>query len=414
MIDGIKGYDMKINFTIEQSLQYIFILYAFTLPLSRAGVGIATALLVVLFFFSKNFKLYSRQIWGNRASQAILLFVLFLFASLLRESGDKIRGGFVYLLPFLYLLPALIGFVVLEKRTIARVLVALLLGIFVSEILSYGIHFGFWEKKNVLIIDPSPFMHHIQYSTFLAFSIIMALYKILHQDSWQHKILYGLFVLSSLGTLFLIKGRTGQVAFLMSLFVLAFISFPNRLKAITISVVLSISLLLGAYALSETFQERITMAQSDIKNMLEHDNYATSLGYRVGVTMLSAKFIAENPLFGLGVVDTMPMIRDAAAKKFPNDFYLKRANHLQNQYLQILVESGVVGLFLFGMMLYQIVRTPITSGEYRTMKITLMVIYIFTMISDVQLHIQFTAGLFAIIVGALLAISRMEQERAHA
>ncbi len=405
---------MRAYFTTKELLQSIFLLYAFTLPLSRAGVAIATALIVILFFFSQEFKSSLRQLWENRATQAILLFLLFLFASLLREPVEQRGEGFVYLLPFLYLLPALVAFVLLEKKTLILMLPALLLGIFVSEIISYGIYFDLWEKKNILLVDPSPFMHHIQYSTFLAFGLIVALYKILHQNPWSHKLLYGLFVLSSLGTLFLIKGRTGQVAFLMSLFVLVFISFENRLRATAITLLLSVLLLFGAYRLSDTFQERITMAQSDITNMIENNNYATSLGYRVGVTLLSADLVIEHPLFGLGVVDAMPTVCKAAAMEFPDDYFLQRAKHLQNQYLQIVVEFGLVGLFLFGMMLYQIARIPIASAEYATMKISLMVIYLLTMLSDVQLHIQFTAGLFAIIVGVLLALSRIEQESRHA
>jgi hypothetical protein len=39
-----------------------------------------------------------------------------------------------------------------------------------------------------------------------------------------------------------------------------------------------------------------------------------------------------------------------------------------------------------------------------------MSVFLFTMLSDIQLHIQFTAGLFALITGILLTQSRIEQE----
>jgi len=398
----------KINITTV--LNYIFILYAFVLPLSRASVAIASILIVVLFITTKDIRYYTKQILSNRASLSIILFILYYYVMLLFASMEQLKDGVRYLLPFLYLLPATIAFVVLRRDTIYKMSIALLLGIFVSEIVSYGIYFGVWEKGKVLVIDPSPFMHHIQYSTFLAFGIIVALYRILHTYPIVDKILYGIFVLSSIGTLFLIKGRTGQVAFLVTLLVMAFISFEKRIQATLISILLSIGLLFGAYQFSDTFKERITMAQSDIINMQEHNNYGTSLGYRVGVTILSLRSIESYPIFGTGVVDAMPYIQAQADIRFPDDYWLKRANHLQNQYLQVVVEAGVVGLLFLLYMLYQISQITIISTEYRTMKITLMSIYILTMLSDIQLHVQFTIGLFAIVVGMLLAWSRLEQD----
>ena len=397
------------RFDTTAIINYLFVAYAFMLPLSRASVPIFSAIILILFLLSKDLRSHFKQILSDRASLSILLFVAYYFATLLLYPLDQAKDGIRYLVPFLYLIPATIAFVTLDRDTIYKISIALMVGIFISNIIAYGIYLGFLEKDKVLIDDPSPFMHHIQYSTFLAFAIIMALYRILHSYPLSHKILYGIFVISSIGTLFIIKGRTGQVVFVVGIFILALLSFKNKLKAISISMLLTISIILGAYQLSATFQERVTMFQSDIENMIENDNYATSLGYRVGVTMMSVKFIEQRPIFGTGVVDTMPLMREEAAREFPNDFYLKRANHLQNQYLQTLVEVGLVGLLLLLYMLYQISTIPIISNEYRAMKITLMSIYILTMISDIQLHVQVTIGLFAIVTGMLLAWSRLER-----
>ena len=401
--------DMK-RFDTTVIINYIFILYAFVLPLSRASVPIFSAMILILFLSSKDLKSQLRAILSDKVSQSILLFVTYYFVTIFFYPLEQSREAIRYLVPFLYLIPATIAFVTLKRDTIYKISIALMSGTFISNIIAFGIHWGIWHKEKVLIIDPSPFMHHIQYSTFLAFAIIIALYRILHSYPLSHKILYGVFAITSIATLFLIKGRTGQVAFLVGIFILGLLSFKNKLKAIAISMLLTISIVFGAYQFSEVFQERITMFQSDINNMVKNNNYATSLGYRVGVMMMSVKFIEQRPIFGTGVVDTMPLMREEAARVFPNDFYLKRANHLQNQYLQTLVEVGLIGLLLLLYMLYQISSIPIISNEYRAMKITLMSIYILTMISDIQLHVQVTIALFAITVGMLLAYSRLEQE----
>ncbi len=144
--------------------------------------------------------------------------------------------------------------------------------------------------------------------------------------------------------------------------------------------------------------------------MIDKGNYGTSLGYRVGVIMLAVPLIEKNPLLGTGVIDTIPLVRKEAAVTFPGDYWLGIANHFQNQYLQVLVEIGLIGLGLLLVMLYYVSRIPLQSGMYRNLKVILMSVFLFTMLSDIQLHIQFTGGLFALITGMLLAQSRIEQE----
>ena len=401
----------------EAILNFIYILFAFTLPLSRASAPIATVLIVLVFIFSPAQRRRIGEIWSMPAARWIIIFVSYYFLSLLitttpGHSGEQWKEGLRYLLPYLYLLPASIMAVTLKRRYLAMVLSAFLAGMLVSEILSYLIFFDIWEKKRFLVSDmnPTPFMHHIQYSTFLALTALILLDNIMREKDRWHQIFYILFFLAISATLFLINGRTGQVAFLIGLFVLAFAQFQNKLKALAISMLLAILVVGGAYILSENFRGRVAVAKSDIVNMLEKNNYQTSLGYRVGVTILSLPLIEKHLLFGTGVIDTMQLIREGACKCFANDYWLKRANHLQNQYLQVLVETGLIGFSILLIMFYFIARIPIRLQGYRNLKLIFVSIYLFTMLSDIQLHIQFTAGLFALIVGILLAQSRIERE----
>jgi len=405
------------KFDAGEILNYLYVLYAFTLPLSRASTAIATALILILFIFSPEQRRKVVDIWRMPAAKWIVIFVFYYFLSLLitttpGHSWEQWKEGLRYLVPYLYLLPAGVMAVTMKKHYLVIVLSAFLAGMLVSEILSYLIYFGIWEKKRFLIsaLNPTPFMHHIQYSTFLALTALLLLDRIIREVHRRYQLFYALFFFAVVGTLFLINGRTGQVAFLLGLFVLAFAQFKNKIKALTIALLLTVVVIGGAYSLSENFRGRVQVAQSDIVNMVENNNYQTSLGYRVGVTILSFPLIEKHPILGTGVVDTMQMIRDGACECFANDYWLKRANHLQNQYLQILVEIGLVGLGLLLVMLYRVARIPLQSEAYRNLKIILMSVFLFTMFSDIQLHIQFTAGLFALITGVLLAQSRVEQE----
>lgn len=412
-----EGIEMVKKFDISEILNLLYVLYAFTLPLSRASASIATALILLLFLFSPERKRWAEEFWRMPAAKWIVLFVAYYFFSLLitttsEHTAGEWKEGFRYLVPYLYLLPAAVMAVTLKKRYLSIVLLAFLAGMLASEILSYLIFFGLWEKNRAIVSmsNPTPFMHHIQYSTFLAFTALLLLDRIIRGADKGYQVLYALFFAAVAGTLFLINGRTGQVAFLIGLFVLGLMHFQNKAKALLVSSLLTLLVVGTAYGLSDNFRERISVAQSDIHNMIEKGNYGTSLGYRVGVTMLAVPLIEENPLLGTGVVDTMPLVRKEAAASFPGDYWLGIANHFQNQYLQVLVEIGLVGLGLLLIMFYYVARIPLRSEMYRNLKVILMSVFLFTMLSDIQLHIQFTGGLFALITGILLAEARVEQE----
>ncbi len=408
------------KFDISEILNFLYVLYAFTLPLSRASTAIATALIVLLFLFSPERKKWTEKFWRMPAAKWIVIFVTYYFLSLLitmrpEYTLEEWKDGLRYLLPYLYLLPTVVIAVTLKKRYLLIVLSAFLAGMLLSEVLSYLIFSGLWEKDRIIVTmaNPTPFMHHIQYSTFLAFVALMLLDMIISGTRRWYQLFYALFFVAVVGTLFLINGRTGQVAFLVGLFVLGLMHFQNKAKALLLSSLLAVLVIGTAYGLSDNFRERISVAQSDIYNMIDKGNYGTSLGYRVGVTILSVSLIEKSPLLGAGVIDAMPLARREAAVAFPDDYWLGIANHFQNQYLQVLVETGFVGLGILFVMLYYIMQIPLESERYRNLKIILMSVYLFTMLFDIQLHIQFTIGLFTLMVGVLLAQSRIEQEENH-
>jgi len=401
----------------DELMNLLYLLYAFMLPLSRAGVSLFTVLILLLFLLDPRQKAYMTELWKMPAAKWILIFVGYYFLSPLLtvrygQSVEQWREQLRYLLPYLDLLPAVVIAVTLKKQYLVRLLYAFLAGMFVSEIFSYLIFFEIWEKKRTLVSvsNPTPFMHHIQYSTFLALTALLLLDKLVKEAHKGYRLFSLSFLLMTVGTLFLINGRTGQVAFLAGLFVLAFVQFRNKFKALVISMLLAVLVIGAAYTLSENFRERVQVAQSDIVSMLEKNDYQTSLGYRVGVTILSAPLIREHPLLGTGVVRTMHLIREEARVRFPNDHWLDRSNHLQNQYLQVLVETGMIGLGILLMLFYNIGKIPLHSENCRNLKVIFLTVYLLSMFSDIQLHIQFTAGFFALIVGLLLACARTEEE----
>ena len=73
----------------------------------------------------------------------------------------------------LILLPLIVIASSIKKEFIPKILGAYLLGMFISEILSYGIFFELWTTRHGDPSDPTPFMNHLDYSTFLTFTSLL-------------------------------------------------------------------------------------------------------------------------------------------------------------------------------------------------------------------------------------------------
>ncbi len=252
---------MSKRFNISEILNYLYVIYAFTLPLSRASAAIATALILLLFLFSPERKKWIEEFWRMPAAKWIVIFVAYYFISLLftttpEHTPEEWKEGIRYLVPYLYLLPAAIMAVTMKKRYLPMILSAFLAGILVSEALSYLIFFGLWEKNRAIVsmANPTPFMHHIQYSTFLAFAALLLLDMMISGARRGYRIFYALFFVAVVGTLFLINGRTGQVAFLIGLFALGLMHIQNKAKALLLSSLLVLLVLGTAYGLSDNFR----------------------------------------------------------------------------------------------------------------------------------------------------------------
>ena len=181
-------------------LNYLYVLYAFTLPLSRTSTAIATVLIGLLFLFSPDKKRKIAALWEMPAARWIVIFVVYYFLSLPitttpGHSAAEWKEGLRYLVPYLYLLPAVVIAVTAERRYLKIILGALLAGMMVSEVLSYLIFFGIWQKDRAIvsIANPTPFMHHIQYSTFLAITALLLLERVIRDTRLPYRILYSLF-----------------------------------------------------------------------------------------------------------------------------------------------------------------------------------------------------------------------------
>jgi O-antigen ligase len=147
----------ELNYT--QYINILAIAYAFIIPLSRAGISILTALLFLLWVLDGDFKKKIAYLRTNNVIRVIGLFILFNIISLIWT--DYLYAALHYIKRYWYFAPILILFTSLQKEYIPKVLSAFILGMFVSEVISYGVFFELWSFNHESVENHSTYMHHI-------------------------------------------------------------------------------------------------------------------------------------------------------------------------------------------------------------------------------------------------------------
>ncbi len=390
-------------------LNNLIIFYAFIIPLSRAAIVLFFGLLLILWLLEGGFRKKYALVAQSKVLIALGVFILTNYISILWSEDQW--NAFIYVGKYWYFIIIVVLFTSLKIENIPKALSAFIFGMFISEMISYGIFFELFTYRNISPSNPSPFMHHIEYSIFLAFTTLVLLGRIFNEGDLKYKLLYTFFFITMSGNLFLTAGRTGQFAFVLGLFVLALVSFKNKIKAFSISVVLTFIIVSIALNLSHTFNERVSIGKENIVNVIKNKDYCTSWGGRVGAWILSKDIILQSPIVGVGPLDNMAEFNTLIDNKYPEMKCMQQTfMHIHNQYLQIFTQLGMIGLISFLSIFYFIWVLPLKRGEYRNIKYIYVSIILFAFMSEVLMHRQFSMTLFAFVVGLLLARHRTENE----
>ena len=395
----------KINF--DKSFYYGLILFAFSLPLSRALDSFFPLYFLALFFLEGNLQTKLRQISTSAWTKVVFIFIVYESLSLLWT--DNIATGLDFMRYYWQWFAIFAIALHVKKEQIPAIITAFIAGMFVSEILSYGMFFELWQFHGKGKESPSPFMHHIDYSVFLAFTSLILLNRILSQRySPKEKLIMVLFLATILINLFINKGRTGQLAFLVSVIVAVVIHYRISFKALILSSVLLGTIFFSAYHFSSQFQHRIAMVQKDIQKM-QHGIYHSSIGRRVALLEVGGDIIKREPLLGVGVGDWHEAAK--ASLLLDDHGFSERVKtyipkfHFHNQYLQVAVQSGLIGLALLLLLLFYAIRLPIKEKELKELSLIFISVYLISFVAEPLFMKQFTNVLFRLYMGLFLAAS---------
>ena len=395
--------------SFDKFFNYSIIAFAFVLPISKAGIVLFSNLLILLFLLKVDFM----ESWNTlKKSNVIIALFIFLGISILAISwsSDKLYA-ISYIRKYYHLMALPIIYLYFNPKYTRHVLTSFIIAILISELLSYGIYLELFQFRNVPASDPSPFVNHSNFSMLLVFAAIIIFNRVLYGEK-QHRIVYVLFLLSTLASLFINGGRTGQFALIAIIFFLALINIKNKIKAIVLFTAISGIILVAAYNISPVFKDRGTQAYTDIsQTILKHD-YRRSFGIRVSLWIMGWHVFLDNFPLGTGIGD-----EKEGMQKYAFKYDIERYKGLADKgyidyhsyYFNHLVQLGLPGLLAVIYLMYTVFTVKINDSRYRNINYAfMMLVFVFSTVGNI-LHTIIPMTFFAFFLGILLAISRAEK-----
>ncbi len=399
---------------INLYINYLLVAYAFCIPVSKAGTNIAEVLILLLWVYQGNWKYKLEQYKSNPFILTFGAFIAFSFISLFWASSFSF--GLEYIAKYRHFLIIPVMYTSLDKKFVPHIISAFLMAILVSEIMSYGIFFELWKYNGVSPHDPTPFMSHMTYSTILAFTSTILLTKIFlaKKEELKFKILYGVFFISVIANLFINGGRTGQIIFIILIFVLKLIHVKHKAKAIALSISTLFIIFSLAYNFSPNFHNRANTLYNEVNKMIYQNDYSSndsSLGARVSLWMVGYETFKDNFLFGTGIGNDMNDVKKHAEELGFKPKYLGLFDDNHNMFITNAVQLGIVGLILIILLFYYLFKLKFKEDEYRSINIMFVIAFVMFSFTHNTFHTMHPMTFFALFAGLLNAISNIEHTK---
>jgi len=373
----------EIHLATYRILLYVF---AFAMPFSTPSIvnsqgvhfwGNITPTLIGLFLLNwlleADFKTKLQRIKTDKLIfpffAAIGFYGFYLIGLTYSSNLDFGRQDVFLKLPFL-LFPLLIFTMnpaMWKPKTAQNLLFTFALGnlstLFISLIHSFFLCKETFSIEYFHYMNASLFFHSSYASMYYCFSFVIALYFLIDKQLhlWKKITAWIMFLLFP-SEIVLLDSRAGQIAFVFAMFAFTFYIFIfNRKRILRFSLHLSLllCLLVATYLLlpnNRLFANIQQMRIETIETESEGKEQGTFDATRSQIWISAVAVVKERPVLGVGTGD----VKDALMEKYiQKDFEYpqERRFNAHNQYLQIAVTLGLVGLTLFFVFLGSIFLT---------------------------------------------------------
>lgn len=392
-------------------INYLVLAYAFVLTFPTDLKRIV-AILLILFWITDRTK-YDFKLPKINLFKAFGLFILISLISYF-WSDVTIKEAFSYIKRYWYFLPAFVMFKYLKDEYVKYALSFFLLGMLISEILSYGNYFSFWQIGFGSPNDPTVFMQHTLYGIFLTVTAYILLAMIFNSNNIKEKIYYSLFFITVTINLLINSGRTGYFTFFLGSVVIAFFIIKPKIKNILLFIITFICILSLAYFNSSNFKKRVHQIEYDISKITKNYNFNSPVGARIGFWVIGKETIEKNPILGVGIANNINYKNQLIQKMPPENqakfSLVKRLEHYHNNHLTILTQYGIIGYLLFLYMLYIIFKIHIKDKIINILKVSIILVFFIGSFADMLFYLNKTMSLFAFSIGLILAQYKWENK----
>ncbi len=370
--------------------------------------------MIIIWLLSLLFKNTVYFFKNNRLFFYVIIFSFWVFITCVFtfELGYPYEGFLKY-----FLLPILIISTSLKREYIKYVLGAFIFGMFINEVISYGIYFEIIQSKFLgfkIVGDktnPIPFMpSHMEYTLFLSLAIIISLFSIFKVEGKLIKTILVFFTITMTINLFLTTGRTGQFTLLGTLLFLTIIYFRHNYKYITSAFLVIVFIFSMAFSFSNNTNSRLKQGYDDIVKVFKDQNYDSSLGIRLSSYVILPKLVDDkrfNIFYGFGYSKLDKIIEEIHIEEFGiNTSFAHQKGHLHNSYITIFAGTGLIGFILFILILYNIFIIRIEEDYLSYVRYSFLFVFILAGFTENIFRQKEVISLFSIFISICILNNR--------
>jgi O-antigen ligase len=361
----IKKYEQwldRIEPAINTYANHLIVIFAFSVPVLTEARRTSLVLLLVLLLVRGRIFNYARIALRD---PVVMSFTVYFMLHIVWMTGtdDLDRVGEVVHDAAFLLIPLLFSMFI-SSDFVNRILVAFLAGMLVSVTISFGIYLelippmihdgsqGDWK-------DPTPMYHHSHYGYMLALTSVVLLQRAVSQNySSSYRVVAAILMAAVTVNIFIIAGRSGYVIVLTLLPVLLLLVYgKNALKPLlTVLVVVSVATVI-AYQYSVTFKLRMDTSKESIEKIIHDKDYHSSLGGRMVIANHALTLASDNWLLGMGTADHTGAIQKKIQQENSDLTFISTfLAHPHNEYLNAILQFGILGLIAFLNIPFQLMR----------------------------------------------------------
>ena len=413
---------IKISY-INSLINILLIILIFLFPIKIFIKNIIPPLIVVLWLIEGNFKYKWEILKKSKIFWILVIMLIIMFLSAVfshyytqGEYPHQFKNVFDFLFRryFLYFMLIPVMITDLQIITIQKMFKAFVLGMFVSEVMSYLIFFKVIPGDPN---DPTPFLSHSFYTPLLAFTIILLIDLFIKEQNKFIKIFYLLFSFTATANLFINGGRSGQFIFLVILILYFWIKFKKYKKYLLLLLLFIPLVYYLAYNFSPVFKSRVNQSISTIKIYKYNKKrfYNTSFGNRVFMWKIVLEdylhsLTLKKLLLGVGYgesrKDYFDYLNKSGERKWVYSYPITKRVHFHNQYVTFLYNGGVILVLLYLYVFYLLFKE--NFYEYNIEAKVFAIIYLLLSFTEDTLYRAYGVLFFVLFTGMFFAYKRLK------